>query len=86
MQTIYEYTFSLIDEQTVNMPLNAIILYCGIQRESICLWALVDTEDLDGSRTFLIKGTGYQCDDVKYANYVGTVQLNGFVWHVFERR
>jgi hypothetical protein len=35
-------------------------------------------------RNFELVGTGINTAILKYSNYIGTVQLPPYVWHVFE--
>jgi len=46
------------------------------------MWAEVDPYDEGDSRTFRIVGTGFEVRDGLV--YIGTVQMDGFVWHVYE--
>ena len=86
MKTIYKYPLSITDVQTIWMPSGAKILSVQEQRDTLCLWAAVDRDNIEAPRTILIVGTGnpmpYTCND-----FIGTVQTNGgaLVWHVFER-
>lgn len=97
MRTVYKYSLSLTDTQTIKMPRGAKIVHTGLQwfnaenDHHICLWAEVDSEFVEDlvDRRFDIVGTGHIIlrND---AFYVGTVQMpanmwgNVFVWHVYE--
>lgn len=81
---IYKYPLVLTEKQSLAMPKNAEILDVQVQNNVIVLWALVDPETNDEVRKFEIFGTGVAMADVTRI-YLGTVQKNGFVWHVFER-
>jgi hypothetical protein len=89
METIYKYPLKLTGEQTIEMPRGAEILSVQDQGGTICVWALVDTKSETKQYTFRIYGTGHelpeQCgmfERMIYA-HVGSVQQDGFVWHVF---
>lgn len=74
------------DGQTVQMPVNAVILSVQNQKEKLCLWAFVDPRAPTEAREFEVIGTGHAFQDDPRRRYLGTVQMhNGFlVWHVFE--
>jgi hypothetical protein len=88
MQTIYKYPLEMEDEQTLSLPMGAKILSVQTQRETPCIWALVDI----GSnlpfqdRVFILRGTGHPINESSLL-YIGTFQLeNGeFIFHLFEK-
>lgn len=84
---IYKYTLAVDDEQAVVMPQGSKILSAQVQRESICLWALVD-EGAYGreTRTIRIHGTGHDVPNSDNLEFIDTVQLVGgeLIFHVFE--
>ncbi len=86
MKTIYKYTLDLVDSQVIPMPIGARILNIQVQNGRICLWAIVEIGSRIERRTFVIQGTGNKlCKAVEDRGYyMGTVQNNGFVWHIFE--
>lgn len=54
----------------------------------ICVWALVavDSPSENVHRRkwkVMVRGTGHDCGDVAYAEFIGTVVDGNFVWHVF---
>jgi hypothetical protein len=79
METIYKYPLKLTGEQTIEMPRGAEILSVQDQGGTICVWALVDTKSETKQYTFRIYG---MFERMIYA-HVGSVQQDGFVWHVF---
>ena len=84
---IFKYPLQITDEQTVEMPLEAIILCVQIQQEEPCLWALVDpTLPSTTRRKIRIIGTGQPIFDVDKLIYIDSIQQLGgkFMWHVFE--
>lgn len=83
MDTIYKYPLQITDVQRVLMPSGAKILCAQVQGDQVCLWAEVDTEKETEPRIIMIVGTGdpWRSD---YYTYIGTVQLQGYVWHVYE--
>lgn len=66
------------------MPEGAKILSVGNQRGNLCLWAMVDPTNPGVFRIFEMIGTGYPLSDVGL-QFIGTVVIEPFVWHVFER-
>ena len=64
------------------MPKDAEILCVQIQGGFPRLWVKVDTEKDEIFRAFRFYGTG--SDIFRDEIYIGTVQLDGFVWHLFE--
>jgi len=94
MRTIYEYTLE-VGENSIKMPRGAMLLRVGGQGESVCLWALVDTENRAELRHLRAFRTGQELPDdfvhqdyakgVNGERYIGTALCGEFVWHVFER-
>lgn len=83
MRTIYKTQLKLIDIQTVELPCFAKFLSVQLQNNVICLWSEVMTDLQPYQYKIFIIGTGYPVpeDAVKY---IGTVQQDGFVWHVYQ--
>jgi hypothetical protein len=79
---IYKYPLANEDEQFVQMQPNPHILCVQEQNGVITVWAEVDELIPPTSRKFYIYGTGLRID-TKGKTYIGTVQRNGFVWHIF---
>lgn len=93
MRKIYKYFLEskpLNDDlstnyQKIRIPKTALLWNIGVQNGTICLWAQVDTEYMDGERTFCVVATGQEIpDDCKTSDYRGTVQIGWLVWHVYE--
>lgn len=94
---IYKYPLKITDEQSVDMPTGAKILSVQMQGKTLCLWASVNPENKQSKRTICIVGTGNPFDEDRNVRlgtsegrgvgcvYLGTVQDQGFVWHVFEK-
>lgn len=83
MKRIYKYQLSITRVQEVVMPTGAKLLTAQMQGGMICVWAMVREGAELVKRRFSIVGTGHQ-SDLSEKNYVGTVQDDGFVWHVFD--
>lgn len=85
MRTVYKYPLEITDEQTVNLPKDAIILTVMEVRGQICIYAAVDTNNKPESRTIIMCGTGHSLQDGTIL-YIGSIKLynENLVLHVFE--
>lgn len=82
---IYKYPLELTGTQNVVLPFATNILTAQVQNGVICLWAVGDQDDeRKVSRVIRIVGTGHRFDDADRCHYIGTVQIDSFVWHIFE--
>ena len=80
---IYKYKLKIEIVQTIKMPANARILSIQAQGNELCLWAEVYVDNQLNDRTFIIRGTG-QVFAKGLDVYLATVQVDGFVWHIYE--
>ena len=78
--TVYKYSFSVPGTELL-MPAGAELLTVQRQDEALCLWARVDPARPMARRLIRVVGTGWP--DAEGA-YVGTVQEDWLVWHVFD--
>jgi len=83
MRTIHKYQIHIADHQTVSMPTGATLLTVQMQHGQPCLWAEVDTSRPEEYVPISMCGTGHP---IPAGRYIGTVQLDGFVWHYFDAR
>lgn len=84
MKTIWKYKLETTDEQFIEMPKGSVILSVQIQKEELCLWALVDSAEQHIDRRLIqILGTGNPIKE-EPRMFIGTYQIKGFVGHVFE--
>ena len=91
MDMIYKYILDLEHEQILNMPDGAKFLSAQAQKGKICVWAIVDPDELPVEYTFNVYGTGHPLpeDLVKKIEkcgsgcFIDTVQMSGLVLHVF---
>jgi len=80
-KVIHKYQMGLVT--THEMPKKAECICVQMQNDNICAWFLQDVDDKEiVPRKFTIYGTGH--DIPIHDKYMGTVQNDGFVWHVFE--
>ena len=81
MKKIYKYPIEIIDIQTIKLPKGAIMLTAQLQHGK----PYVDPNEIEAEDvTLRVYGTGQEIDDSLDLTYVGTIQENGFVWHVFK--
>lgn len=83
-QRIFKYHIEVVDRQTIAMPQGARILCVQIQTGMPCLWAMVDDEAPLAARDIHIRGTGHDCAGAEAFAYIGTFQMPGLVFHVFD--
>lgn len=81
MKTIWKYPLDLAEHQGVTMQRGAQILDVQMQDGTPTIWAVVSPAEEMVSRHVFIVGTGHYVPEGK--TYVGTVQMSGYVWHVF---
>jgi len=84
VRTIYKYPLEFLGRQDVALPVGAEFLSVQMQRDSICMWFIVDPEDPKETRTFFIVGTGHAMPPGNFL-FLGTVQMEDgrFIWHIF---
>ena len=72
-------------EDSFEMPDGAVVIAVQTQRETPCMWAVVDPAAPKKLRTFRTVGTGHPFD-LEGLEYLGTFQLQGgaLVFHTFE--
>lgn len=84
MRKIYKYELPDVISY-IFMPVGAKILSLQMQKNNPCIWAEVDTSNIEEQRIFIIFGTGQEINfKEKDISYINTVQQGVFVWHVYE--
>lgn len=88
-QTIWKYPFRIIDKVALLMPQGAKLLYAAPCNEpgkgDLCVWALVQPQAKRLERRLHVFGTGQEIPTTQQlGNYLGTVELGVFVWHLFD--
>lgn len=86
MSIIYKYQLEIVDRQEKAMPVGAEILGVQNQRGTLTLWAWVNPKAKVEIVPFYVFGTGHPIDQTGIEEYVGTVQIDDLVWHVFKGR
>lgn len=85
MITIYKYQFLIADTVHIEMPEKAKVLSVDTQNNTPFLWAMVNTEWVKETRKFYVAGTGNVLTELwLFKSHLATIQLNGYVWHIFE--
>lgn len=87
MMVIWKFELLITDMQEVAMPVGAELLSVANQNGNLCLWAMVNPSKVNQHRYIEIIGTGnpVYVDMGIDRKFIGTVVINQFVWHVFER-
>ena len=82
MRVIYKYELA----KTIMMPINSQVLKVGMQNGIMCIWILVENNELDASeRNFEIIGTGHSFEfDYLTHTYIDSLFDGPFVWHIWE--
>lgn len=81
MRKVWKFELN-IGPTTLEMPIEAEVVYVDIQAGVPTLWALVDPELPTGIRRFCVRGTGHPILEGEV--YVGTWQSPPYMWHLFE--
>ncbi len=87
MRTIHKYPLVIADEQRLRLPTGATPLSAQAQGVKLCLWAEVETGNLNCDWDILIFGTGHQMPNRYDFRYISTVQLldGQVVYHIYAR-
>lgn len=84
---IYKYILPLSTEFELSIPTGGRIVHFDINIDAPAIWVEIPTPDKQipplETRKFSICGTGWLLEDDSYT-YIGTIQLNNYVWHLFE--
>lgn len=81
---IWKYALGIEPHQLIKMPKGARPLCVQVQNGVPTLWAFVDTDGDQVQHTVYMLGTGAgEMEDVDNYKHLGTVQLDGLVWHYF---
>lgn len=85
MNRIFKFPLQVDQRQLVQVPAGTRPLSVGVQNEQPVLWALIDT-DAPGTETWIIRGvTTGETFNAEGCEFVGTVQIDWFVFHVFRQ-
>lgn len=68
----------------LDLPLNATVLSFQVQGETPVIWVLGDFDQpYRENREFIYVGTGHELPE-QNLDFIGTIQVDVFVWHLFE--
>ena len=82
MKRVWKYPLKFRRNQELTLKRKSQILSVQFQEETLCLWALVEPDEIDALCKIHIIGTGFEIkENLDY--YIGTVQQGVYVWHVF---
>lgn len=84
MQTIHKYQLKLESKQQVDIPYPAKIIKADIQNGNIFIWAICNPSFEPVTKIIEMFGTGEKMENA-VRNHIDTVQVNSFVWHIFEK-
>ena len=84
MISIYKWQFDIADEVVLQMAEGARILSVQVQDGRPTLWATVDVDAPLVRRGIFVVGTGGPLGGVDADDFIGTIQMSPFVWHVFD--
>lgn len=81
---IWKVQLELTDKQIIELRSGYRILSVQVQNGQICLWYMFPEQNrnIKDRIPIWIHGTGNPIEDSGNA-FLGTVQLNNFVWHIF---
>lgn len=82
MTTIYKYEFPIEDTVPLYLPRGAKPLCVQLQDGTPCIWMQVVPSNSSVTRNLRIFGTG-QPIATDRLSYVGTIQMEQYVWHVY---
>lgn len=83
---VFKYPLSIQSGiQQLMLPRGAAVLHVGQQEGGLQLWALCAPAAPLEKRHFIVAGTGWLLHfTATPQSYLGTVQSDSYVWHVFE--
>ena len=82
--SIWKYPLRLGERQELMLPMGSRFLSVQEQGGVPTLWLLVKPSAPLIGQGFRIIGTGWEIPSLPTGNFLGTVQISGFVWHIFE--
>jgi len=71
-------------EFTVKMPTGSKPLSAGLQGDTLCIWAEVNTDAEMIDKQFIIIGTGKELTGEE-GSFIDTIFQGPFVWHVYQK-
>jgi len=87
LNEIWEFRIHITDKPLVAIPEEHEILCFQVQEGRPYIWALINRNSPIIQKRFRLLGTGNPIDaniNLTSKDYIGTIQLGVFVWHLFE--
>lgn len=86
MATIFKYEV-LPGLNTISIPQSSRILSAGAQNNSVFIWVLTTNNTQTEAKHVFVSGTGHPIENelAEQLNFINTVIVGEFVWHVFQR-
>lgn len=81
MKSIYKYVLAPTDETVLS--LRGKVLSAGVQNDEIVVWAVNDDDAPARDVRVCVMGTGHYFVNAPEDDFVGTVFVGPFVFHVF---
>lgn len=82
---IFKYTIKVSERYELEIPNGGEILSIQNQYDEITIWVMVNEAASKEVRTFAVFGAGHPVDfGCSPSVFIGTVQIDGLAWHVFE--
>lgn len=82
-QQVWKFPLGTAERTEVEMPGGAKVVEFAMQHGVFTLWAVVTPGETPQKRIFYIAGTGHPISPNAHT-YLGTVHVDGFVFHIFE--
>lgn len=84
-RSIFKYVLDPADMQEIQMPVDSQILSVSVQFDQICIWALVQPNEIKTARRIYVCPTGSEADGLQRMKFLGTVLMHGgnLVFHIF---
>ena len=84
---VWKFPLGVGHKHVIQMPEGAKFIHAHVAAATPTLWAIVDTEAPLQDHTFLMFETGHdlaELGEYRFNEYVGTVHVGWYVWHIFE--
>ena len=83
---VYKYEVPIADEFYLLLPIGWRPLAFQVQHDKPVLWCQIDQSNIHDRFRFVVRGTGHTFEHEDILRYIGTVQHQGFVWHLWGER
>lgn len=86
MKTIYKYSLPINNNgfSNISMPINAKIIHCNVENNTIFIWAEVDTNAIMENVVFRIIKTGEDIGTFNNLTHIGSVSINRQITHIYK--